>query len=111
MQQWYRAWKEHYIDVCLEIRKHFMPDQDYPGILPYWLRHEVPESRMSVDNLLKNLTAAINLVLVFIISYNLQEVLTNRNLATLAVAVMILTYIGVIYATDRVIRKSRNLFA
>jgi hypothetical protein len=42
VQQWYRAWKEHYIDVCVNIRKHFMPDTDYPGVLPYWLRHDSP---------------------------------------------------------------------
>ncbi len=48
MQQWYRAWKEHYIEVCLNIRKpfhggrkHFMAEADYPGILPYWLRKPV----------------------------------------------------------------------
>lgn len=26
MQLWYRAWKEHYIQTCVELRKTFVPD-------------------------------------------------------------------------------------
>jgi hypothetical protein len=66
---------------------------------------------MSVDNLLKNVTATINFVLVFIISYDLLEVLSNRNLAILVVAVLILSYIGVVVAAGRVIQKTRTLSA
>lgn len=111
MQQWYRAWKEHYIDVCLEIRKEFLPDLDRPGIVPFWLRREVPESRISIDNLLKHLTAAVNFVLLFLICYDVMSLLPNRNLAILILAAMILAYMTLIYSTDRVIRKSRQLFA
>ena len=110
MQQWYRAWKEHYIDVCIEIRKHFMPEP-IPGVLPYWLCHDVPASRISVDNLFKYLTAGVNFVLVFLICYALLDILPNRNLATLIVAVVILAYLGLLYITGRVIHKSRKLFA
>ena len=111
MQQWYRAWKEHYIDVCMNIRKQFMPEQDYPGLLPYWLRHESTESRMSIDNLLKNLTGVVNLVFVFILSYKLLDIITNRNLGFLVVVTLILSYIAVIYLADRNIQKKRTLFA
>jgi hypothetical protein len=111
MQQWYRAWKEHYIDVCVEIRKQFMPELPDSGILPYWLCHEVPESRISIDNLFKYLTAGVNLVLVFLICYALLNILPNQNLANLIVAGIILAYIGLLYTTARVINKSRRLFA
>ena len=111
MQQWYRAWKEHYLDVCLEIRKQFMPDVDCPGILPYWLRQGVPASRISIDNLLKTLTAAVNFVLVFLICHDLMDVIPNRNFAIMTVTATILAYVGLFYATDRIIRKSRRLFA
>jgi len=111
MQQWYRAWKEHYIEICLNIRKQFMPDSDYPGVLPYWLRHELPESRMSVDNLLKSLTGIVNFVLVFIMSYNLLEIIIDRKLGILVVAMLILSYVGMIYLADRNIQKKRTLFA
>jgi hypothetical protein len=111
MQQWYRAWKEHYIDVCIEIRKKFMPEVEHLIVLPYWLRYEMYESRISIDNLLKYLTTAVNFVLVFLICYDLMNILPNRNLAILIVAAVILAYVGLIYATDRVIRKSRRLFA
>jgi len=111
VQQWYRAWKEHYIDVCMNIRKQFMPDQDYPGLLPYWLRHESAESKMSIDNVLKNLTGVVNLVFVFILSYNLLEIISNRNLALLVVVMLILSYLAVIYLADRNIQKKRILFA
>ena len=59
MQQWYRAWKEHYLEVSLAIRKEFVDDNRISSndkILPYWLRREVPESRISIDNLLKHVT-------------------------------------------------------
>ncbi len=111
MQQWYRAWKEHYIDVCLEIRIRFLPEADYPGLLPYWLRHHTPESRVSIDNLLKYLTASMNFVIVFIICYELLDLITNQKLAILVVAVLILSYIGLLYIADRVICKNKTLFA
>ncbi|MES9975096.1 MAG: hypothetical protein ABW094_12610 [Candidatus Thiodiazotropha sp.] len=111
MQQWYRAWKEHYIDVCLEIRKQFLPNTDYPGILPYWLQRNVPESRMSIDNLLKHLTASINFVIVFVICYELLGLISNQKIAILLVAILILTYIGLIYLTDKRIQKSNILSA
>jgi hypothetical protein len=111
MQQWYRAWKEHYIDVCLNIRKYFMPDAEDIAILPYWLRHGPVESRMSIDNVLKYLTAMMNFVLVFIILYRVLTLVRDRNLGILTIALLILGYVGVIYAADRVVQKKRILNA
>ena len=111
MQQWYRAWKEHYIDVSFEISKRFMPEADYRDLLPYWLRVDSKGSRISIDNLLKYLTATINFVIVFIICYELLDLLTNQKLAILIVAVLILSYIGLLYVADRVIGKNRMLVA
>src|ERR1041385_915587 len=110
MQQWYRAWKEHYIDVCFEIRKLLLPEAEPPGLLPYWLRHKMPDSRISIDTLLKYLTAAVNLVLLFLMCYDLMGLVPNRNLAILMVAAIILAYMALIYSTDRVIRRNRQLF-
>lgn len=111
MQQWYRAWKEHYIEVCLNIRRHFLPEADYPGLLPYWLRHESRDSRMSIDNVLKYLTGVVNLVLLFILSYDVLEIITNHNLAILVVVALVCAFVAVIYFADRNIQKKRTLFA
>lgn len=111
MQKWYRTWKEHYIDVCLEIRKEFMPQVNNWNILPYWLRDEATESRMSIDNLLKYLTGTVNLVLVFLICYDLLNILPDQKIAILIVAAVIIIYFILIYVTDRVINRRRKLFA
>lgn len=86
MQQWYRAWKEHYLDVSIRIRKEFIDDKrmaDDDKILPYWLRREVPESIISIDNLLKHVTAIINFIIVILISYQVLELQQDRNLGIL----------------------------
>lgn len=111
MQQWYRAWKEHYIDVCFEIRKVLMPEVDPPSVLPYWLRHGLPDSRISIDNLLKYLTTGVNFLLVFLICYDFMTGIANKNLAILIVTAVVLAYLAFIYATNRAIRKSKRLFA
>ncbi len=111
MQQWYRAWKEHYIRVCFEIRHHVLPKFEPDGVLPYWLRHQMPQSIISIDNLLKHLTAVVNIVLLFLMCYELMNLLQNRNLAFLIVAALFIGYVALIYATDRVIRRNRELLA
>lgn len=59
----------------------------------------------------KHLTCGVNLVLVLLVCYSLINVLRNRSLAILIVAAIALAYVGLIYSTDRVIRKNRKLFA
>jgi hypothetical protein len=114
MQQWYRAWKEHYLEVSLAIRKEFINDERMSSnhtMFPYWLRRGVPESRISIDNILKHLTVAINFILVLLISYQVLELHQNRNLAILIVILIVLVYIGMLFVTQIRIRKGRNLFA
>ncbi len=114
MQQWYRAWKEHYLEVSLAIRKVFIDDEQMSSndkILPYWLKREVPESRIAVDNLLKHVTVIINFILVILISYQVLELMKNMNLAILIVVLMLGGYVGLLLLTQSRIRKSRELFA
>ncbi len=114
MQQWYRAWKEHYIDVSLAIRKQFFDDDrmlSNEKTFPYWLRREVPGSRIAIDNILKHVTVVINFILVVLISYQVLELHQNRNLAILIIVLIILGYIGVLILVQMRIRKGQNLFA
>ena len=114
MQQWYRAWKEHYIEVSLAIRKKFIGDEQISiddKILPYWLRREMPGSRISIDNILKDATVVINGILVMLISYQVLQLHQNKNLAILIVILIMLTYIGVLFAAHTRIRKGQSLFA
>jgi len=114
MQQWYRAWKEHYIEVSLAIRKEFLNDERMTSndkIFPYWLRRGVPGSRLSVDNILKYVTVVINFILVVLISYQVLELHQNRNLAILIVVLIILAYIGILFLVQMRIRKGQHLFA
>jgi hypothetical protein len=114
MQQWYRAWKEHYLEVSLAIRKEFINDERMSHnerILPYWLRREVPASRLSVDNVLKYVTVVINFILVILISYQVLELHQNRNLAILIVVLIFLLYIGVLLLVQFRIRKDQSLLA
>ena len=109
MQQWYRAWKEHYLDVCLRIRQKIINENDIGNIekaLPYWMRGEVPESRISIDNLLKYLTVTINLIIVVLISYEIFELHQNRSLSILLVVLLIFIYIGVIAITQNRIKRN-----
>jgi len=114
MQQWYRAWKEHYLDVSLKIRREFIDDKSVNNneqILPYWLRKERPESRISIDNLLKFLTIIINFILVVLISYQILELHKNLNLSVLIVVLIIVSYIGIIALAQNRIKKNKKLIA
>ena len=115
MQKWYRAWKEHYLEVSLNIRKKFIDDNamqnNYINMVPYWLRQEVPESRISIDNLLKYVTTLINFILVMMISYQILTLEQNKNLAILVVIIIIFAYIGLLLLMQHRIRKSRKLLA
>jgi len=115
MQQWYRAWKEHYVDVSLRIRTKFITDEsmseNYDKMLPYWLRKEWSGSRISVDNLLKFVTLIINFIIVILISYQILELRQKNSLAILVVVLIILAYIGLILLTHYRINRRKDLIA
>jgi len=110
MQNWYRAWKEHYLDVCISIRRHLAADLS-DSLMPYWLRQEIPENRIAVDNLLKILTIIVNLLLVAFISFEIIELVSNLRVAIIAVIILVLGYLIFLYTVDRTMRKSNILYA
>jgi FtsH-binding integral membrane protein len=116
MQQWYRAWKEHYLEVSLRIRQKLikdsdMEDDDFKLLLPYWLRRESSDSRISIDNLLKYVTVIINFILLILVSYQILDLQQNKSLAILAIIIGIAAYIGIIIWTQNRINRRKNLFA
>lgn len=114
MQQWYRAWKEHYLKVSLHIRREFMDDNSISNedkFLPYWLRGYSRDSKISVDNLLKLLTVIINFIIVVLISYQVLELLKNRSLSIIIIILMIALYIVIVGLTQYKINKKKKLFA
>lgn len=110
MQNWYRAWKEHYLDVSLAIRQKLLPDSE-EEVLPYWLRREVPERPLSVDNLLKLLTIVVNLLLVTLISIESFAVSSHFAVGITVTVVLGVSYLIFLYTTDRSMRKGNYLYA
>jgi hypothetical protein len=114
MQQWYRVWKEHYLDICLNIRKHFIDEvflRNNEKLFPYWLRKETPPSKISIDNLFKYITLLMNFSLVYLISYQLVELNKDNCWIVPIVCIIIAIYIGRIYLAQHRIRKGKNLWA
>lgn len=111
MQQWYRAWKEHYMEVCLSIRKTVMEEVKNQGALQYWLRQDIPESRISVDEVLKYLTVGVNVVVLLMICYTGLPLFVNANLGVVVAMALVVGYLGFLYVVDRGLRKSNFLFA
>ena len=110
MQNWYRAWKAHYLDVCLAIHQHV--GKDVPvRLLPYWLRREIPENRFSVDNLLKLLTIGVNLLLVALICAHLTVIFESHATSIGASVVLAVSYLCFLYAVDKTMRKTNFLYA
>lgn len=109
MQGWYRAWKRHYLSVCLNIRQRFAVTMD-EGLCPYWLRPTVKVRRRTIDNLLKGLTLLVNLGLACLIASELREGITG--LSGTAVAILFVLLYGLfLFALDRMMRISNYLTA
>lgn len=109
LQQWYRAWKVHYIEVCIEIRKQFITNDENLNVLPYWLRTSESATNISIDNILKYLTIIINLIILIITSYKLFNLFQNIYVAFLSVIFLVSGYFLLLYFTDKSIRKNSKL--
>lgn len=97
MQQWYRAWKNHYIEVCHEIREKFMPilTEDSEKALPYWIRKKIPVNRFSIDNLFMYSTFLINAIICIAVFIELQAL--QPRYATILMFILTGSYLSVLY--------------
>src|SRR5262245_61468693 len=96
MQLWYRAWKEHYMDVCLELRKHFVPAAVSETPFPYWIRlTPLAAGRFSVDNLIMYVTFLVNLGVLALLAYDIHRYYAESGIcAIIGIAAMVLAYLA-----------------
>ena len=111
MQHWYRAWKMHYLAVCLEIRKIFLPELNKPELMPYWLQANQSPSSISTDNLLKYLVIVMNYILLILICRGTAPMVqTNCEARTIDILAFII-YTSLIIWSHIVIRHKLLLKA
>jgi hypothetical protein len=112
MQLWYRAWKEHYMVVCFELRKQFVPILDSEAPFPYWLR-QMPkaEGRFSLDNLVMYVTLLVNMGVLFLVANDILEFVKNQNAAILSIAGAFVAYLTLVTTANRVMRSPTFLHA
>ena len=112
MQLWYRAWKEHYMIVCFELRKHFIPVVENEAALPYWIRQTPTRGgRFSLDNLVMYVTLLVNVGVLFLVANDVLEMQKNQNAATLAIAAIFAGYLALVTTVNRVMRNPTFLDA
>lgn len=111
LQKWYRAWKQHYLDVCLNITDfHSIDSPDQLMLLPYWLQRKTPHGTLSIDNLLNYVTVLINFVLITVISYSFFYLVGNV-VASIISIVLITLYLIFLHLVIRATRRDRFLSA
>lgn len=112
MQLWYRAWKEHYMVVCFELRKHFVPVVENEGPFPYWIR-KLPTAggRFSMDNLIMYVTLLINVGVVILIADDILEISRTTDVAIWAIAGLFVAYSALVARLGFAMRKPTHLIA
>ena len=94
MQLWYRAWKEHYLTVCFEIRKHCEATPSSESVFPYWLRTQRTEGgKFSFDNLVMYVTLLVNLGVLFLIAEDVHGLLKASTAAPFTIGGLFLGYV------------------
>ena len=112
MQLWYRAWKEHYLQVCLDIRKHFEPTPNSESVFPFWLRDVVATGgRFSFDNLIMYVTLLVNLGVLFLIAQDTQDLLKASAAATFVIGAIFLAYLTLVSVIHKKMRNPLFLAA
>jgi hypothetical protein len=110
MQLWFRAWKEHYLLVCLNIRKHIEAAPNPEGVFPYWLRDIPTDSgRFSFDNLIMYVTLLVNFGVLFLIAQDTQDLMSASSAASLVIAGTSLAYVGLVVTVNVKMRGSAFL--
>jgi|GEM_PF-6493660 len=110
MQNWYRAWKEHYLDVLHELRRKIYPDDNKKKYLPFWLRENTPEQPISVDNSLKLIIFLLNTGFSILVCVELINVLPGSLGIGLGIGGIVL-YLVAIFVIEKTITKSKRLNA
>ena len=110
MQDWYRAWKEHYLEVLHVLRVKLYPDQNNNKYLPFWLRQKTNEQPVSVDNSLKLLTFILNTCFMILVCIELTNIFPNKIGYGLAGLGAILYFI-ILYIIEKTINKNNHLNA
>ncbi len=111
LQCWYRAWKEHYLEICGHIRDLFIDEAAMPHLskcLPCWMHCEFRISRISVDNILQYLVLLINSIIVAIVSFEILNLADRNSASILAIIIGVLAYSGIVITVWRHIHK-KNL--
>jgi hypothetical protein len=110
MQTWYRTWKEHYLNVCVNIRQYFIKieTQDNSCLFPHWLRKNKPKSKLLVDNFMQHLTLFTNAIVGLLIAIEIW--IFHKNYFIGVVATLILVLIYLLYVKYKM-RKSSFLVA
>lgn len=110
MQLWFRAWKEHYLLVCLNIRKHFEASPNPESAFPYWLRDiAIHTGRFSFDNLIMYVTLLVNLGVLFLIAQDTQGLMNASSAASFVIAGTSLAYVGLVVTVHTKMRGSSFL--
>jgi len=112
MQAWYRTWKEHYLKVCLDLKRHFVQRQDNPALFPYWLRQDFTKTRtkLLIDNFLKYLTFSTNVFLAVLIS-GAAAFLSKSRILDIAFMAFVAGCLVFPILLERKIRRDRFLLA
>lgn len=110
MQNWYRAWKEHYLDVAHELRRKIYPDNNNNKYLPFWLQENTPEQPISVDNSLKLIIFLLNTGFSILVCVELIHILPGPLGIGLGVGGVVL-YLVAIFVIEKTITKSKRLNA
>ena len=112
MQLWYRAWKEHYLQVCIEIRKHFEPTPSTESVFPYWMRSLATENgRFSFDNLVMYVTLLVNLGVVFLVAEDAHGFLKANGATPFVIGGLFLAYTAAVLAIHSRMRGTSFLAA
>jgi hypothetical protein len=106
MQLWYRAWKEHYIEVCYGLRQHFIPSIENESPFPFWLRRApTTGGKFSFDNLVMYVTLLVNVGVLFLLAYDILELVNNPKVANLGIAALFVAYLALTSALNRRMRS------
>lgn len=96
LQQWYRAWKMHYLEICQKLTQHFFPADDFEAVrdmLPYWLRPKFRSSRISVDNMFQYLVFLVNTVIAALLSHETLELTQRSSCGITAIVIGLILYV------------------
>lgn len=93
LQLWYRAWKEHYLEICYNIASNFKLEENF---LPFWLREHRGVRKFSADKVLSLITGLINFGVISFSLYSLGNLIDYPRISQICFLSLYISLIVVV---------------